>query len=170
MNKRGQRRITLSLLVILTIIIIIVVGLMWIGYGKFTPSGTNKKISVSEMNTTTKLIFTLVGLALLLFGWGNYARQKRIDQGVYQPSTLGDKAISTYYKVTGWTLVWKGIMTCLTSLILFGVSIAIFAGFLIDDPSGIYLGILILLISIGLFVYGLISFFRSKALIKGRYY
>jgi hypothetical protein len=164
-KKGGQRIFVLSLLVILTIIILIIIPLMWLGYGEFKDSEGN----LVEATLTAKIIITSVCAIFILGGWWQYNHQKKLDQGsskmvVDNKKGFGDKALSTSYKIGGWHLRLKAIGTIILGLILIVVGVY----FAISTKN------LIILVISGLgalfVLFGWISWYRAKSLVKGRFY
>mgnify|MGYP001591859344 CR=1 FL=1 len=162
----GQKSFVFGGLVILTIIILIAIPAVWIGLGQFTNKSTGESVS----SVSSKIIFTLVGLALLFFGWWNYYRQKRIDK-TGQKDVIGDKVMSTVYKASGWYARVRAIAAWIVSGILFIIAIAVFAGAGSGSSTArIIFGLVSIALAIWAIVYGFIYWYRSKSLVKGRFY
>ena len=166
MNKKAQRGPVFAVLIIMTIIIITLLSAVWLGYGKFKQSG--KTISAEEISPETKLIFTFVGIVILIYGWFSFYRQK--NRGLSQTPTTTNHILTTAHKISGWYLSFKAIMGIITAIVLFTISILIYAGIFVQDSTRIYFATFLLIISTGMFIWFMVLFFRSRTLTKGQYY
>ena len=165
MDKKGQKGFVFGILISLTIIILIIIPVLWLGYGQITKKSTGELV---EASIGIKLLFTAVGAFFLIFGWWNYFRQKKIDKSKL---TSNNKAMSTVYKASGYYGRIKATNTGIVSGILLIISIVIFAG--VGEGSTIpriTLGFLLLGFAILGFIYSWILWWRSKSLVKGRFY
>ncbi len=76
MNKKGdQRKFVFWILVIATIIVLIVIIAMWLGYGQLT----DRQGNVVEATIAKKILITFGGIVVLLLGYWFYNHQKKLD-------------------------------------------------------------------------------------------
>ena len=164
MNKKGQKGFVLGVLISLTIIILIILPVLWLGYWQITNKSTGELV---EASLGVKILFTVVGAFLLIFGWWNYLRQKNIDSG--KPQKQGSKAMSNVYKASGYYGRVKAVGSIITGvvLIIIGIILIIIA----SKYGEITIGAFILpLFGVLAVIYGWVLWIRTKSLVKGRFY
>jgi len=155
-GEKGQRKFVKWYHVIGGILAIVLLVLMWSGYG-------------GEINLTMKIAITVVFIIAFFISYWFYSHQKKLDgrkinKMVEEQKSGKEKVLSATYKVTGWTWRIKVVGSMIIGILLFlgGIAGAIWAKsftWLILSLTG--------LIAI---IVGGIMWKRTKSLVKGRFY